>query len=163
MSNSSSVVLTIVLKLINNYDLHDHVAYPKHHKQSEVLESYCLAAKTKGVFINPAPVEPFSLTLIEATTYGPPIVATKNGDLGTLCLTMVSYHFSWTEHRRNYLSHVEQCRNRHPTTRLEIMKVPDVEDLSLKFSIEGDFKLNGELDATTRQKNSLKPSPRRLP
>ncbi|KAJ0023992.1 hypothetical protein Pint_06850 [Pistacia integerrima] len=80
MSNSSSVLLTTVLKLINKYDLHDQVAYPKHHKQSEVLEIYCLAAKTKGVFINPAPVEPFGLTLIEAAAYGLPIVATKNGD-----------------------------------------------------------------------------------
>lgn len=31
----------------------------------------------------------------------------------------------------------------------------DVEDLSLKFSIEGDFKLNGELDAATRQKKLI--------
>ncbi|XP_031255492.1 disease resistance protein RPS4-like [Pistacia vera] len=74
------------------------------------------------------------------------------------------HHFSWTEHCRNYLSHVDHCRNRHPTTRLEIMKVPeeqmsdslkDVEDLSLKVSIEGDFKLNGELDAATRQKKLI--------
>ncbi|KAJ0025738.1 hypothetical protein Pint_06896 [Pistacia integerrima] len=45
----SSVVLTTVLKLINKYDLYDQVAYPKHHKQSEVLEIYHLAAKTKNM------------------------------------------------------------------------------------------------------------------
>ncbi|KAL0351245.1 UNVERIFIED_CONTAM: putative sucrose-phosphate synthase 4 [Sesamum calycinum] len=33
----------------------------------------------KGVFINPALVEPFGLTLIEAAAYGLPIVATRNG------------------------------------------------------------------------------------
>ncbi|MBA0681220.1 hypothetical protein Goari_012873, partial [Gossypium aridum] len=32
-----------------------------------------------GVFINPAFIEPFGLTLIEAAAYGLPIVATKNG------------------------------------------------------------------------------------
>lgn len=47
MSNSSSVVLTTVLKLIDRYDLYGQVAYPKHHKQSEVPDIYRLAAKTK--------------------------------------------------------------------------------------------------------------------
>lgn len=47
MSNSSSTVLTMVLKLIDKYDLYGQVAYPKHHKQSEVPEIYRLAAKTK--------------------------------------------------------------------------------------------------------------------
>ncbi|KAL0326447.1 UNVERIFIED_CONTAM: putative sucrose-phosphate synthase 4 [Sesamum radiatum] len=79
MSNSSSSVLTTVLKLIDKYDLYGQVAYPKHHKQPEVPEIYRLAAKTKGVFINPALVEPFGLTLIEAAAYGLPIVATRNG------------------------------------------------------------------------------------
>lgn len=47
MSNSSSVVLTTVLKLIDKYDLYGQVAYPKHHKQADVPEIYRLAAKTK--------------------------------------------------------------------------------------------------------------------
>lgn len=47
MSNSSSVVLMSVLKLIDQYDLYGQVAYPKHHKQSEVPDIYRLAAKTK--------------------------------------------------------------------------------------------------------------------
>lgn len=47
MSNSSSVVLTTVLKLIDKYDLYGQVAYPKHHKQSDVPDIYRLAAKTK--------------------------------------------------------------------------------------------------------------------
>ncbi|XP_042471072.1 probable sucrose-phosphate synthase 1 [Zingiber officinale] len=79
MSNTNSSVLTTVLKLIDKYDLYGQVAYPKHHRQSDVPEIYCLAAKTKGVFINPAFIEPFGLTLIEAAANGLPIVATKNG------------------------------------------------------------------------------------
>ncbi|KAK7856065.1 putative sucrose-phosphate synthase 4 [Quercus suber] len=201
MPNSSSVVLTTVLKLIDKYDMYGQVAYPKHHKQSEVPDIYRLAAKTKGVFINPALVEPFGLTLIEATAYGLPVVATKNGGpvdilkvlnngllvdphdqkaLSDALLKLVAdknlwlecrknglkniHHFSWPEHCRNYLSHVDHCRNRHPTARLEIMPIPEepmsdslkeVEDLSLRFSIEGDTKINGELDAATRQKELI--------
>ncbi|EEF40554.1 probable sucrose-phosphate synthase 4 [Ricinus communis] len=201
MSNSSSVVLTTVLKLIDKYDLYGQVAYPKHHKQSEVPEIYRLAAKTKGVFINPALVEPFGLTLIEAAAYGLPVVATKNGGpvdilkalnngllvdphdqkaIEDALLKLVAdknlwsecrknglkniHRFSWTEHCCNYLSHIEHCRNRHSTTRFEITPIPeepmsdslkDVEDLSLKFSIEGDLKLNGESDAATRQKKLI--------
>ncbi|XP_062078155.1 probable sucrose-phosphate synthase 1 [Humulus lupulus] len=79
MSGTNSSVLLSVLKLIDKYDLYGQVAYPKHHKQSDVPDIYRLAAKTKGVFINPAFIEPFGLTLIEATAYGLPIVATKNG------------------------------------------------------------------------------------
>lgn len=47
MSNSSSSELTTMLKLIDKYDLYGQVAYPKHHKQSDVPEIYRLAAKTK--------------------------------------------------------------------------------------------------------------------
>ncbi|XP_074281153.1 putative sucrose-phosphate synthase [Silene latifolia] len=79
MSGTNSSVLLSVLKLIDKYDLYGQVAYPKHHKQSDVPEIYSLAAKTKGVFINPAFIEPFGLTLIEAAAHGLPMVATKNG------------------------------------------------------------------------------------
>ncbi|KAL3844021.1 hypothetical protein ACJIZ3_001424 [Penstemon smallii] len=79
MSATNSSVLLSILKLIDTYDLYGHVAYPKHHNQSDVPEIYRLAAKTKGVFINPAFIEPFGLTLIEAAARGLPIVATKNG------------------------------------------------------------------------------------
>ncbi|KAH9680643.1 putative sucrose-phosphate synthase 3 [Citrus sinensis] len=79
MSSGNASVLITVLKLIDKYDLYGQVAYPKHHKQYDVPEIYRLAAKTKGVFINPALVEPFGLTLIEAAAHGLPMVATKNG------------------------------------------------------------------------------------
>ncbi|CAI0436835.1 unnamed protein product [Linum tenue] len=79
MTGGNANVLTTVLKMIDKYDLYGLVAYPKHHKQADVPEIYRLAAKTKGVFINPALVEPFGLTLIEAAAHGLPMVATKNG------------------------------------------------------------------------------------
>ncbi|XP_024023596.1 probable sucrose-phosphate synthase 1 [Morus notabilis] len=79
MSGTNASELLSILKLIDKYDLYGQVAYPKHHKQSDVPDIYRLAAKTKGVFINPAFIEPFGLTLIEAAAYGLPIVATKNG------------------------------------------------------------------------------------
>lgn len=52
MPSSSSVVLTTVLKLIDKYDLYGQVAYPKHHRQSDVPDIYRLAAKTKVIFIH---------------------------------------------------------------------------------------------------------------
>ena len=44
---ASATVLTTVLKLIDKYDLFQEVAYPKHHKQSEVADIYMIVAKTK--------------------------------------------------------------------------------------------------------------------
>lgn len=47
LSGSSAAVLTAVLSLIDKYDMYGQVAYPKHHKQSDVPQIYRLAAKTK--------------------------------------------------------------------------------------------------------------------
>lgn len=47
MSGGNAHVMTTVLKLIDKYNLYGQVAYPKHHKQSDVPEIYRLAAKTK--------------------------------------------------------------------------------------------------------------------
>lgn len=47
MSSGNASVLTTVLKMIDRYDLYGSVAYPKHHKQSDVPEIYRLAANTK--------------------------------------------------------------------------------------------------------------------
>ncbi|XP_071715996.1 probable sucrose-phosphate synthase [Rutidosis leptorrhynchoides] len=79
MSSTSASMLLSIIKMIDKYDLYGQVAYPKHHKQNEVPDIYSLAARTKGVFINPAFIEPFGLTLIEAAAHGLPMVATKNG------------------------------------------------------------------------------------
>lgn len=47
MSSINSSVLLSILKLIDKYDLYGQVAYPKHHKQSDIADIYRLAAKTK--------------------------------------------------------------------------------------------------------------------
>ncbi|KAJ0024442.1 hypothetical protein Pint_06851 [Pistacia integerrima] len=61
--------------------------------------------------------------------------------------------------------------NHHPTTRLEIMKVPE-EPMSdskgcgrsfFKVLHEGNFKLNGELDARTHAEKLIEAITRRLP
>ncbi|EHA8587408.1 sucrose-phosphate synthase [Cocos nucifera] len=138
MSGGSAAVLTTVLKLIDRYDLYGQVAYPKRHKQSDVPQIYRLAAKTKGVFVNPALVEPFGLTLIEAAAYGLPVVATKNGGpvdiikalnngllvephdhnaISNALLKLVSSKSLWLDCRRNGLKNIhrfswpEHCRN----------------------------------------------------
>ncbi|KAL2636358.1 hypothetical protein R1flu_007837 [Riccia fluitans] len=137
MSGGNADVLVQILKLIDKYDLYGQVAYPKHHKQFEVPEIYRLAAKTKGVFINPALVEPFGLTLIEAAAHGLPMVATKNGgpvdiqkalsngilvdphnpkEISDALLKLVADRNLWTECRRNGLKNIhlyswpEHCR-----------------------------------------------------
>ncbi|MCB1195805.1 HAD-IIB family hydrolase [bacterium] len=68
-----------ILYLIDRYDLYGKVAYPKQHTADDVPELYRIAARSRGVFINPALTEPFGLTLIEAAASGLPIVATKDG------------------------------------------------------------------------------------
>lgn len=52
MSSTNSSVLLSILKLIDKYDLYGQVAYPKHHKQSDVPDIYRLAAKTKVILLS---------------------------------------------------------------------------------------------------------------
>eukprot|EP00250_Pteridium_aquilinum_P019358 c24397_g1_i1 orf=187-3420(+) len=127
MPSGNATVLMTILKLIDKYNLYGEVAYPKHHKQSEVPDIYRLAAKTKGVFINPALVEPFGLTLIEAAAHGLPMVATANGGpvdihqtlnngllvdphdskaIATALYKLVSDRNMWTDCRRNGLMNI---------------------------------------------------------
>lgn len=79
MESGAREVLNDILLAVDRYDLYGHVAYPKHHKADDVPDLYCLAAQSKGVFVNPALTEPFGLTLIEASACGLPIVATEDG------------------------------------------------------------------------------------
>ncbi len=68
-----------LLERIDAHDLYGSVAYPKRHDQGHVAALYELAAKTGGVFVNPAFTEPFGLTLLEAAAHGLPVVATSQG------------------------------------------------------------------------------------
>ena len=79
MDNGAQEVLSELLVLIDYYDLYGKVALPKKHLPSEVPAIYRMAAKSCGVFINPALTEPFGLTLLEAAASGLPFVATENG------------------------------------------------------------------------------------
>lgn len=79
MESGAREVLQDILYAIDRHDLYGHVAYPKHHKSTDVPILYRLAAQSKGVFVNPALTEPFGLTLIEASACGLPIVATEDG------------------------------------------------------------------------------------
>jgi sucrose-phosphate synthase len=71
--------LTELLLAVDRYDLHGQVALPKHHAPDDVPHLYRLAARSHGVFVNPALTEPFGLTLLEAAASGLPIVATNDG------------------------------------------------------------------------------------
>ena len=55
------------------------VAMPPRHVHEDVASLYALAARTKGVFVNPALTEPFGLTILEAAAAGLPVVATSHG------------------------------------------------------------------------------------
>ncbi|XVF34579.1 hypothetical protein REPUB_Repub18cG0070700 [Reevesia pubescens] len=159
MSSTSASVLLSVLKLIDKHDLYGQVAYPKHHKQFEVPDIYRLAAKTKGVFINPAFIEPFGLTLIEAAAHGLPLVATKNGgpvdihrvlDNGLLVdphdqqsiadalLKLVADKQLWARCRQNWQRSNDGAETSESDSPSDSLR--DIQDISLnlKFSLDGD-------------------------
>ena len=79
MEKGSRDVLSDLLLAVDRYDLYGHIAYPKHHRPDDVPELYRLAARTRGIFVNPALTEPFGLTLLEAAASGLPIIATDDG------------------------------------------------------------------------------------
>ena len=72
-------VLRELVDTIDRHDLHGKVAYPRQHVPSQVRGLYALARKTGGVFVNPALIEPFGLTILEAAAHGLPVVATCRG------------------------------------------------------------------------------------
>ena len=79
LNEGAQNVLTELLLVMDCYDLYGLVSLPKHQSASEGADIYRLAAKSKGVFVNPALTEPFGLTLLEAAASGLPLVATENG------------------------------------------------------------------------------------
>ena len=79
MDEGPREVLTELLMLFDRHDLYGKVACPKRHSPDDVPDLYRLAARRRGVFVNPALTEPFGLTLIEAAASGLPICATNDG------------------------------------------------------------------------------------
>ena len=81
-------VMNALADAIDRHDLYGCVAYPKTHSRPEVEGLYALAARSRGVFANPAQVEPYGLTLVEAATFGLPVVATKIGGAHDIVLEL---------------------------------------------------------------------------
>lgn len=80
MDDNEREVLTELLLLMDRHDLYGRMALPKKHDpDTDIPELYRMAAWKRGVFINPALVENFGLTLIEAAACGLPIVSTGFG------------------------------------------------------------------------------------
>ncbi|MFA5593766.1 MAG: glycosyltransferase [Trueperaceae bacterium] len=80
MDDNEREVLTELLLLMDRYDLYGRLALPKkHYPETDIPELYRIAAHRRGVFINPALVENFGITLIEAAASGLPIVSTDFG------------------------------------------------------------------------------------
>jgi sucrose-phosphate synthase len=79
METAQQQVLADLLFAVDRYDLWGRVALPKHHRMEDIPDLYRLAARRRGVFVNPALTEPFGLTLIEAAASGLPVVATEDG------------------------------------------------------------------------------------
>ena len=72
-------VIDSLIRAVDAYDLYGKVAYPKRHTQAEIAALYTFAKDRRGVFVNPAFTEPFGLTLLEAASFGLPVVATRHG------------------------------------------------------------------------------------
>jgi len=72
-------VIGSLLARLDTHDLYGALALPKRHNQADVLALYSLARETGGLFVNPAVIEPYGLTLCEAATHGLPVVATSHG------------------------------------------------------------------------------------
>ena len=72
-------VLSDIANRIDRHDLYGKVAFPKRHSRDVADGLYQLAAQSGGVFVNPAKIEPYGLTVVEAAVHGLPVVATRIG------------------------------------------------------------------------------------
>jgi sucrose-phosphate synthase len=68
-------------RTVRKHDLYGKVAMPalRLDFDHDVPAYYRFVADRKGIFVNPALIEPFGLTVIEASACGLPVVATRNG------------------------------------------------------------------------------------
>ena len=67
--------------VIRSTNLYDHLAIPALHLDydKQIPELYRYLKEKHAIFINPALIEPFGLTVIEAMACGVPVVATRHG------------------------------------------------------------------------------------
>jgi sucrose-phosphate synthase len=110
MSDNEREVLTELLLLMDRYDLYGKLALPKKHDpDTDIPVLYRLAAASGGVFVNPALVENFGITLIEASSSGLPVVSTDHGgpqDIIGACGSGVLIDASDTGEIQRALKHV---------------------------------------------------------
>lgn len=66
-------------RAVERHALHGQIACPHTHTPAQAHGLYRIAARTGGVFVNPAGSEPFGLTIIEAAQAGLPVVVTHRG------------------------------------------------------------------------------------
>lgn len=130
---------------------------PRYYMNQDIIHSYkyVTQALNNGLLIDPHDQKEIADALLKLLADKSMWVECRKNGLKNI------HRFSWPEHCRNYLSQVEHCRRRHPTSKLEIgpsLEEPmsdslrDVEDLSIKLSLDLEMKINGELDAAGRQK-----------
>lgn len=80
MDDNEREVLTQLLLLMDRFDLYGRMALPKKHDpDTDVPVLYRIVAAGRGVFINPALIENFGITLLEAGASGLPVVSTRHG------------------------------------------------------------------------------------
>lgn len=149
MEEGERAVLADALMLMDQYGLYGRMALPKKPGfQFEVPELYRIAARLKGVFVNPALTEPFGITLLESAACGLPIVATNHGgpvDIVNNC-------------RNGILVDVGQMDQINEA----ILKILDDPDLWKEFSnngIENVRKIYGWDSSVQRYLNRLVPEP----
>ncbi|KAK6941704.1 Sucrose phosphatase-like domain [Dillenia turbinata] len=167
MSATNSSVLLSILKLIDKYDLYGQVAYPKHHRQSDVPDIYRLAAKTKvldnGLLIDPHDQQSIAGALLKLVADKQLWAKCRQNGLKNIHL------FSWPEHCKTYLSRIASCRQRHPqwqqdddeTEKAESPgdSLRDIQDISLnlKFSMDGEkTEGSGNLDESLESEDNVK-------
>jgi sucrose-phosphate synthase len=123
-------ILMDMLLMMDKYDLYGKLAIPKKHdSEYQIPELYRFTAQLGGVFINPAFIEPFGLTLLEAAASGLPMIATNNGgpqdiikncqngilvdasdpeDISKALKKIISDQETWSKYSNNGINNVKQ-------------------------------------------------------
>ncbi len=80
-TKESQPIIDKINRMMKRYNLYDNVCLPGINLEYEkqVPAFYRFIKENRGVFVNPALIEPFGLTIIEASACGVPVVATRNG------------------------------------------------------------------------------------